>query len=86
MRTAESTCAEVLRALAQDHQAKCRTKLVEGEYLIRATESVVDRLLDEDADNLSTLADQIQREIRIQVEPSYKEGEFDIVLVQNVAR
>ena len=86
VRTAESTCAEVLRALAQDHQAKCRTKLVEGEYLIRATESVVDRLLDEDADNLSTLADQIQREIRIQVEPSYKEGEFDIVLVQNVAR
>jgi len=86
VRTAESTCVEVLRALSQDYQARCRNKDVEGDYLIRATEGVVDRLLDEDADHLATLAEQIQREIRIQVEPSYIEGQFDIVLVQPVAR
>ncbi|MEM7096854.1 MAG: Rne/Rng family ribonuclease [Pseudomonadota bacterium] len=85
-RTPDSTCVEVLRALAQDHQAKCRNKTVEGDYLIRATESVVDRLLDEDAGQLSALAEQIQREIRIQLEPSYAEGQFDIVLMQRVAR
>jgi hypothetical protein len=47
---------------------------------------VVDRLLDEDAEHLSVLSMHIQREVRIQVEPSYTEGQFDIVLVQNVAR
>jgi ribonuclease G len=86
VRTPESTCVEVLRALSQDYQARCRNKNVEGDYMIRATESVVDRLLDEDAEHLSALAQKIQREIRIQLEPSYLEGQFDIVLVQSVAR
>jgi ribonuclease G len=86
VRTPESTCVEVLRALSQDYQARCRNKIVDGDYLIRATESVVDRLLDEDADYLSCLAEDIQREIRIQVEPSYLEGQFDIVLVHPVSR
>ena len=86
VKTAESTCVEVLRALAQDHQARCRGKAVEGEYLIRTTEAVVDRLLDEDADHLSNLSEAMEREIRIQVEPSYLQGQFDIVLVQSVSR
>ena len=86
VKTAESICVEVLRALAQDHQARCRGKMVVGEYLIRATEGVVDRLLDEDADHLANLSQAMEREIRIQVEPSYMQGQFDIVLVQNVSR
>lgn len=86
VRTPESTCVEVLRALSQDYQARCRNKNVEGDYLIRAPEAVVDRLLDEDAEHLAQLSQTIAREIRIQVEPSYLEGQFDIVLVQPVAR
>ena len=82
----ESTCVEVLRALSKDYQARCRHNSVAGEYLIRATESVVDRLLDEDAAHLESLSQAIERPIRIQLEPSYSEGQFDIVLVQNVAR
>lgn len=86
VKTPESTCVEVLRALAQDHQARCRGKHADGEYLVHATEEVVDRLLDEDAEHLSALAESMQREIRIQVEPNYRPGQFDIVLVQNVPR
>lgn len=86
VRTPESTCVEVLRALSQDYQARCRHKTVEGDYLIRASEAVVDRLLDEDAEHLTSLSHNIEREIRIQVEPSYLDGQFDIVLVQSVAR
>ncbi len=86
VRTPESTAVEVLRALSQDYQARCRNKAVEGDYLIRATEAVVDRLLDEDAEHLADLSQTIQRDVRIQVEPSYLEGQFDIVLVQNVSR
>ncbi len=86
VRTAESTCVEVLRTLAQDYQARCNQKGGKGDYLIRATEAVVDRLLDEDAEHLTALSQTMQREVRIQVEPNYLEGQFDIVLVQNVAR
>ena len=86
VRTPETTSVAVLRALAQDYQARCRTKVVEGEYMIRATEAVVDRLLAEDADHLAELSETIQRNIRIQVEPSYVEGQFDIVLMQSLAR
>ncbi len=86
VRTPESTSVEVLRALSQDYQARCRNKSAEGDYLIRATEAVVDRLLDEDAEHLAELSRTIQRDVRIQVEPSYLEGQFDIVLVQNVSR
>ena len=77
---------EVLRALSQDYRARCRNKPVTGDYLIRATESVVDRLLDEDSEHLARLSQEMGREVRIQMEPSYLEGQFDIVLVQRVAR
>ncbi len=86
VRSPESTAVEVLRALSQDYHARCHSKGVSGDYLIRATESVVDRLLDEDAEYLAQMSETIGREIRIQVEPSYVEGQFDIVLVQKVAR
>jgi len=86
VRSSESTSIEVLRALSQDYKARCRKKSVDGDYLIRATESVVDRLLDEDAAHLAELSSNIEREIRIQVEPSYVEGQFDIVLIHPVAR
>ena len=86
VRTPESTCIEVLRALTQDHQARWGQRQAEGEYLIRATEAVVDRLLEEDADHLAGLSQTIQRDVRIQVEPSYVEGQFDIVLVQDLTR
>ena len=46
----------------------------------------MDRLLDEDAEYFAQMSETIGREVRIQVEPSYVEGQFDIVLVQKVAR
>ncbi|NOX50967.1 MAG: Rne/Rng family ribonuclease [Gammaproteobacteria bacterium] len=86
VRTAESTCVEVLRGLSHDYNARCRHKSIAGHYLIRATESVVDRLLDEDAQHLAVLSQSMQRDVRLQVEPCYREGQFDIVLVQSVSR
>jgi ribonuclease G len=55
---------------------------LEGEYLIRASQNVVDRLLDEDADQLAGLARLIGHGVRMQVEPNYGAGEFDISLVE----
>ena len=62
--------------------ARVRCKGPHQDYLIRSTADVVDRLLDEDAEQLKRLSDQIGREISIQVEPSCQPGDLDIVLVQ----
>ncbi len=86
VRAAETTCIEVLRALSHDHQVRSRKKNTGGDYLVRATQAVVDRFLDEEATYLAELSASIQREIRMQVEPGYREGQFDIVLVQPVAQ
>jgi ribonuclease G len=80
VKTPESTCLEVFRAIVEDARVRCDGP--RQDYLIRSTPDVVDRLLDEDAEQLKRLSDQISRDITIQVEPSCRPGEFDIVLVQ----
>lgn len=80
VKTPESTCLEVFRAIVEDARVRCNGP--KQDYLIRSTADVVDRLLDEDADQLTRLSDQIGRAISIQVEPSCRPGDFDIVLVQ----
>ena len=87
VRTAATTCGEIFRAIVQDADTRCGDLPKDaGEYLIRAPELVVDRLLDEDAEQLSQLGRLIGRDVRIAVEPSYGPGQFDIVLVQGVRR
>ena len=84
VKTSETTCIEVFRAILQDSRRRGCSE--HGEYLIRAPEGVVDRLLDEDADQLAALSRGINREVRIQVEPSYGPGEFDVVVIQDARR
>ena len=84
VRTAQTTCVEIFRAISEDAAARCLPNATE--YLIRAPETVIDRLLDEDAEQLAQLTRLIEREVRIQVEPSYGPGQFDLVLVQGVRR
>lgn len=90
VRTAQTTCIEIFRAITEDVASRCKTgspSLSDAtEYLIRAPERVVDRLLDEDAEQLAQLGRLIEREIRIQVEPSYGPGQYDLVLMQGVGR
>jgi ribonuclease G len=90
VKTPQSTCIEVFRAMLQDATARCARyqgpDQEPGEYLIRANEGVVDRLLDEDAAQLAALSREVGRNVRIQVEPSYGPGQFDIVLVQPMRR
>ncbi len=80
VKTAETTTGEILRNVAL--HAGTSTDSKSCEYLIRAGEQVVDRLLDEDAQHLANLSQQIGRRVRLQVEPCYRPGQFDVVLVQ----
>ena len=83
-KTSETICAEIFRAILHDARTLCSPKV--SEYLIRAPESVVDRLLDEDADHLAAVSSQVEREIRIQVEPCYGPNQFDVVVLQDANR
>ncbi len=78
IKTDESTCIEVFRAILNG--AVPPLGETRAEYVVRAPQGVVDRLIDEDAEHLAQLARQIGREIRIQMEPSYGPGEFDVVV------
>src|SRR5262245_54521139 len=90
VKTAESVCIEIFRALLraagvrQNEGAAATAPPPDGagEYLIQASQGVIDRLLDEERDNVGCIAGQIGRAIRFQVEPSYGPEQFDLVLVQ----
>lgn len=75
VKTAESVCIEIFREI----QRKARD-FREHDCVVMASQTVVDRLLDEDASNLRALEDAIETEIRLQVEASYSQEQFDVVL------
>jgi len=83
-KTSETICAEIFRAILHDARSACSPSA--REYLIRAPETVVDRLLDEDADHLAAVSSRVGREIRIQVEPCYGPNQFDVVVLQEAGR
>jgi len=87
LKTAESMCFEVFRAILRDADKRARG----GErvqacsaYQVRASQLVVDRLLDENAADVEALAARVGLPIRIQVEPIYTAEQFDVVLMQGV--
>jgi len=93
VKTAETVCLEIFRAMlrsvrqpAAQRDAGGNGAANVGDMLVQASQSVVDRLLDEERDNVGCVAQQIGRTIRFQVEPSYGPEQFDLVLVQSVTR
>jgi ribonuclease G len=96
VKSAETVCLEIFRAILRNarqnpivgHESAGRgngTASV-GDMLVQASQRVVDRLLDEERDNVGCVAEQIGRAIRFQVEPSYGPEQFDLILVQGVPR
>ena len=76
VKTAESVCLEIFR----DIQRRA-LDLHEKECMIMASQSVVDRLLDEDAESLWELSQAIEAEFRLNVEATYTQEQYDVVLV-----
>ena len=96
VKSAETVCLEIFRAILRNarqnpnvgHESAGHgngTASV-GDMLVQASQRVVDRLLDEERDNVGCVAEQIGRAIRFQVEPSYGPEQFDLILVQGVPR
>ncbi|KEI71001.1 ribonuclease G [Endozoicomonas elysicola] len=76
LKTAETVCYEIFREILRAVRA------YDGDsYMVLASEAVIDRLLDEESNNVADLEEFIQKPIRFQVEPIYTQEQFDVVLV-----
>ncbi len=76
LKTAETVCYEIFREILRAVRAYDNER-----YLVLASESVIDRLLDEESSNVADLEEFIEKSIRFQVEPIYTQEQFDVVLV-----
>lgn len=75
MKTAESVCLEIFKQLHR------RGSDIEGKRcLVMASQSVIDRLIDEEAENVQSLASMLGTSIACQVEPGYTQEQYDIIV------
>lgn len=75
VKTSESVCLEIYRELRRR-----ALHYKDREFLIMASQAVIDRLLDEDSGTVAQLAEQLGAGVRLQVESSYSQEQFDVVL------
>lgn len=75
VKTAETICYEIFREILREDRAYGA-----GNYLVLASQPVVDRLLDEDSNGLADLEAFIGKTIKLQVEALYTQDYYDIIL------
>ena len=76
MKTAETVCFEIFREILREVRQFDGNKL-----LVIASQTIVDRLMDEEAATMVGLEEFIGRPITLQVEPLYMREQYDIVLL-----
>ncbi|MCW9050988.1 MAG: ribonuclease G [Motiliproteus sp.] len=75
MKTPETVCYEIFREILREARAYDTDT-----YLVLASQSVVDRLHDEESDRVADLQEFIGKTIRFQGDPAYTTEQFDVVL------
>ncbi|TDT43253.1 RNAse G [Halospina denitrificans] len=76
LKTPETVCYEIFREIMRVNRAYD----VEG-FLVMASQNVIDRLLDEDSDNVADLESFIGKTIKFRVELVYSQEQYDVVLL-----
>ena len=77
VKTAFTVCYDILREILREARAFNEAR----EFRILASQSVIDRFLEEEAPSLEMLSQFIGKRISMQVESSYTQEQFDIVLM-----
>jgi ribonuclease G len=77
VKTADTVCYEILREILREARAFNEAK----EFRVLASQGVIDQFLEEEAPSIEMLSDFIGRRITLQVESSYTQEQFDIVLM-----
>jgi ribonuclease G len=76
VKTAQTVCYEILREILREaRQFSAR------EFRIVASQSVIDLFLEEESQSLAMLGDFIGKPVSMQVETSYGQEQFDIILM-----
>lgn len=75
LKSPQTVCYEVFREILREERAYNT-----DQYLVLASQEVIDRLLDEESSNVADLEDFIKKPIRFQVEPMYTQEQFDVIL------
>lgn len=76
IRTAETICYEIFREIQRKYR-----DFDQHDCLIMAAQPIIDRLLDEDAASVNELSKAMGVDIRFQVEITYSQEQFDVVLI-----
>ncbi len=76
IKTTETVCYEIFREILREVRQFNAQK-----FLVLASQTVVDRLLDEESEGVAQLERLIGRPIKFQVETSYHQEQFDVVLL-----
>ncbi len=76
VKTAQTVCYEILREIVREaRQFNAR------EYRILASQMVIDFFLDEESQNLAQVGDFIAKPVSLQVETTYTQEQYDIILI-----
>lgn len=76
LKTPQTVCYEIFREILREVR-----QFDANEFLVLASQEVVDLLLDEESANLAQLQEFVDRAIRFQVEALYTQEQYDIVLM-----
>ena len=76
IKSAETVCYEIFRAILREARAYDHDS-----YLVLASQSIIDRLLDEESANVADLEDFIGKSIQFQLESVYNQEQFDVILL-----
>jgi ribonuclease G len=76
LKTPETVVYEVFREIL-----RLKRQYESGEFLVLASQAVIDLLLDEESTSLAELQEFIGRPVRLQVETLYTQEQFDVVPV-----
>ena len=76
VKTAHTVCYEILRELLREARA-----FQARELRVLASQAVIERFLEEESSSLTMLSEFIGRPISVQVESSYTQEQYDIVLM-----
>lgn len=76
IKTAQTICYEIMRDINREAR-----QFSPREFRILASQIVIDRFLEEESQHLASLGDMIGKPISLQVEPSYHQVQYDVILL-----
>jgi len=76
VKTARTICYEILREILREAR-----QFSAKEYRILASQSVIDLFLEEESQSLAMLSDFIGKPVSMQVESTYTQEQFDVILI-----